>query len=106
MDLVRGTSQDQCGSRPCYRGGPVEPGRTGPEGVGAPERFQAEQDQSGSRQNRTRAVPGRTGPEGVEGRAEGPPAAAVAASVHQREPEAKCRVAAEWPSLKQFQASQ
>jgi len=68
----------------------VEPGRTGPEGVGAPERFQAELDQrawehqSGSRQNRTRgrgstrSVPGRTGPEGVEGRAEGPPAAAVA----------------------------
>jgi len=34
MDLVRGTSQDQCGARPCYTGRTrVEPGRTGPKGV-------------------------------------------------------------------------
>lgn len=94
MDLViRGRSQDQRGARPW------ETGRAG-------------EDQSGARQDRTRGrrrtrvVPGRTGPVGVEGGAEWAQKSRkqqtqLSASVHQREPEAQGRVAAQWPSLKQ-----
>lgn len=57
----------------------MEPGRTGPEGVGDPEWSQAVQDQRAWRGSRVPAEQ----------------EAAASTSVHQREPEAQGRVAAQ-----------
>lgn len=74
MDLViRGRSQDQRGARPWDTG-----------------RTRVEPD-------RTRVEPGRTGPQGMEGKAEGAQESRQqqSAGVHQREPKAQGRVAAQ-----------
>lgn len=80
MDLViRGRSQDQRGARPRDTGRTrVEPDRTGPEGVGGPEWFQAGQDQ--------RALEGRKSRVSRESHQ-------LSAGVHQRAPEGRVAAA-------------
>lgn len=57
------------------------------------------EDQSGARQDRTRVEPGSTGPEGMEGGSEGAQKSRQqqqqSSRVHQMEPEAQGRVAAQ-----------
>lgn len=78
MDLViRGRSQDQHGVSPSDTGRTrMEPGRTGPEGVGGPEWSQAVQEQRGPKNRKQQQQQ-------------------MSSSLHQREPEAQGRVAAE-----------
>ncbi len=75
----------------------VEPGRTGPEGVGGPKRSQAGQDQRAWWEKQR--VLERAG---ISSRNQQQPSARG----HQREPEAQGSVAAEWPLWKQLQLFQ